>query len=690
MARQQLILDRYRVKKKAGAGGYGSVYHAYDTKLKRNVAIKTIEVSEADMARARLIAMEERLRDELAEAGEVSLGEADVRAGAESDGATGAAFSDDWPDDGSEMPSKASLTRSFAASSDARNEQDSRDAWSDQDDLPDLAEDDLFDHIPGLQEARMVAQLSDKNIVTVYDCVLQDGVAYIVMEYVEGKTLAQVLDESADLVTLDVVAAVFASVAHALDIAHSSEVLHLDIKPDNVMIDKRGVVKVTDFGLATLVDSGGHGETGGGTIGYMPLEQMRQEALDVRTDEWALASLVYEMISGANPFFADDLDEAEEVIEEAELVLPSLCWEELDAGVDDVIFAALDLDPDGRYPSVARFFDELAPYLGDVEEGTERLSAIVRGVSPEEPEEPQEASTPLAPFVERIGDGAVSGIVRAVSAVGAVALAALSLVNICLDPASAWGLLTDVPLAFWGLLAAVAFLSAIRPHAGALAALAMLAAALLANEAYALGVAVLLGSLAWWRFAGRFDEASPCALLLQPLLGSVGFAAVSPVAAGCFLTVGRASATAVFSAFLALVLASFGSRDLMGWNVVTNARFSSLDVQAVFLDMAFEPQTWCIVVSWIAAAALLSLFCARGKKSFDVAGACAAAVVLVAGACVAAALESNGAGPAPWLPSVSALTGSLFPGVLGIVFAALGIADRARWEPEEPSEPKGA
>ena len=78
--------------------------------------------------------------------------------------------------------------------------------------------------------------------------------------------------------------------------------LHLDIKPANVLINRQGEVNVTDFGLATLADANGTGRAGGGTIGYMPPEQMRSEALDARCDEWALASLTYEMLVGDNPF----------------------------------------------------------------------------------------------------------------------------------------------------------------------------------------------------------------------------------------------------------------------------------------------------------------------------------------------------------------------------------------------------
>lgn len=75
-----------------------------------------------------------------------------------------------------------------------------------------------------------------------------------------------------------------------------------------------------------------------GTIGYMPPEQMEQRNLSERCDEWALASLAYEMISGANPFLANSIPEAEDAIYDAELVIPSLCMEGLDPAIDDVMF----------------------------------------------------------------------------------------------------------------------------------------------------------------------------------------------------------------------------------------------------------------------------------------------------------------------------------------------------------------
>lgn len=104
------------------------------------------------------------------------------------------------------------------------------------------------DRIPGLEEARTAAHLNDANIVTVYDCVVEGNMAYVIMEYVEGKTLAKIMRELGNDITLDMIASVFGSVSHALEVAHKAGILHLDIKPENVIVNKEGVVKVTDFG----------------------------------------------------------------------------------------------------------------------------------------------------------------------------------------------------------------------------------------------------------------------------------------------------------------------------------------------------------------------------------------------------------------------------------------------------------
>ena len=231
--------------------------------------------------------------------------------------------------------------------------------------------------IPGLEEARMAAMLNDANIVSVYDFEIQGDTAYLILEYIEGMTLGELLAHYPEQITTDVIAAVFKAVSHALEVAHKNKVLHLDIKPDNVLIDKQGQVKVVDFGLARLAGEYGFGTAAGGTIGYMPLEQMKQELLDERCDEWALASLTYEMISGDNPFLAPTLQEAEKKIAGAELFVPSMYLDDADESVDDILFCALDPNKENRYDSVADFAREMKQCLGDPRKGKRQLARIV-------------------------------------------------------------------------------------------------------------------------------------------------------------------------------------------------------------------------------------------------------------------------------------------------------------------------
>lgn len=233
-------------------------------------------------------------------------------------------------------------------------------------------------HIPGIDEARTAALLKDEHIVTIYDVAICDSYAYLIMEYIEGITLTQLMERYAHNITLDALTALFDGIAAALSVAHRASVLHLDIKPDNILITPDGKVKVTDFGLATLLDAAGRGQTAGGTIGYMPLEQITRQHLDVRTDEWALASLTYCLIAQENPFKASTLEEAQHILSTARIALPSACWEEIAPEIDDVLLYALDPNSDNRYASIDDFAEEMDRFLGDAACGAEDLELCVR------------------------------------------------------------------------------------------------------------------------------------------------------------------------------------------------------------------------------------------------------------------------------------------------------------------------
>lgn len=803
MASSKLILDRYRVIGQAGAGGYGTVVHAFDTHLKRDVAIKCIELSEDEVARARLVALEARMAADLeapvdegaavadgpataagvappasapaaagvpsafpaapdflrgvderrgrrtsasavragavapeevppwdevpsAAAGDgaaASLAHWDARAAAAAGAARpglgghvaprktrhapgepapavevqdAAPMSDYFDESAVDVRHLRGIraSRTIDGASEKRRRRGGKAACeaaadpvatvsqapAPSADLDEPDDADLFEHIPGLEEARSVAKLSDANIVTVYDCAVEDSCAYVIMEYIEGKTLAEIIDEIDDNITLDVVAAVFTAVAHALEVAHSENTLHLDIKPENVIVNAKGVAKVTDFGLAALMDATGSGTTGGGTIGYMPLEQMRQEPLDVRTDEWALASLTYEMLAGENPFFAATLRGAEEAIEDAELVLPSLCWDELPAEADDVMFMALDPDREERYATIAEFSEALMPLLGNVKKGKKVLADIVKGkedaVAPPEPAVPAE---PLPPLVDRLGLRGLTVLGHAVAAVAVGLMAAVACANIHLTGGSALGLLTDSPVVFWVVVAVAAGVAAIRPSIGALLGYGALVVALGAHGDWVLALFTAAATGGWWYLIGRRGTTQAVSALVQPLLGAFGFAGVSPVLSGVLLPVLQAAISAAFAFLMALVMGSFGSLDLLNWDAVLHMELSG-NPQAACMAMLSQSGTWVIGISWVVGAVVYSLFCVRGTKAFDVAGSIACAVVLMLGVCAASHLSAFGGS---WLPTPAALLGALVPGVLGIVAAVMNAPDRARWAEEE-------
>lgn len=672
MTKTQLILNRYKPLAKAGAGGFGTVQVAWDTRIQRKVAIKCIPLSEAELLRAALpgadaidVSPDERSESVIASsvhaagsAGSSSsiVDPADVPpwedlpeeagfAGSGDAGDSGA--SDDQKELASVSVSQAGCDSAGTSSSDASLGQLLPGQSASLTNAVDPASRPLvrtLSRIPGLDEARTAAILSDPSIVTVHDFEIQDSTAYLIMEYVEGMTLTELLRDHDDRLTLDVVAAVFDAVAHALEVAHENGVLHLDIKPDNILINASGQVKVTDFGLATLADAQGYGVAGGGTIGYMPLEQMRQENLDARCDEWALASVTYEMLAGENPFLAPNLFQAQEAIEDGELVLPSLCWDNLDPAADDPIFYALDPEREERYETVADFAEELSLFLGDPAKGRAELADIVAGPDEEEETEPQPRE-PGIPLRDRITPELLFFGSHACGAAGSALLAFAALQNISQTEGFA------NPL-FWGLLLLITLAGALRPHLGALLGFVSLSAMLVMCGVPAAGCVLLAGTGVWWWYLGRAGDATANAALATPLAGAIGLGPLGPLAAGFALRPVAAMATAAFQVLCGFMLAGLGSASFMGWDVLatwhfSTAAFASDAVMDRMAAMLTEPGTWIMAASWVLAAGACALLRWHPTRLFASFGVLAGAAVLVAGFVLAAVCGS---------PSASAFT----------------------------------
>lgn len=481
--------------------------------------------------------------------------------------------------------------------------------------------------VPGLEEARTAAMLSDPSIAGVYDFEVKGNYAYLIMEYVDGMTLTKLLREAKDEVDPDVVAAVFEAVSHALETAHDNQVLHLDIKPDNILINRQGQVKVTDFGLAQLSDAAGFGQARGGTIGYMPPEQMRFEALDGRCDQWALASVVYEMVSGTNPFLAHGLDEAVSAIEGAELVLPSLCMEGLDPSIDDVLFCALDPDREERFPSVSEFAEELEPCLGSPKQGVRKLSSLVGACLDDGDEMEEETDGPTEPWrlLDRVPYVSWTVMLRVWGACNALAVSLPALAAI----PQAGGL--SGPIVWVGCSLSVV-LGAASPALGAVLSLAFVAAAFAYGAAYALAAATVAFAAVWWWAFGRFGKEQAVASFTPALAGGFGLGAAVPLVCGGLLTLRYALAAAAWGFALSLLLGSFGSPDVLGWSV-----FSALVTPGVGLEagerlvgMLSDPGTWCVALAWALSAVISSLGASRGSSQGVLVGGVVSGVVMTA------------------------------------------------------------
>jgi serine/threonine protein kinase len=210
------------------------------------------------------------------------------------------------------------------------------------------------------REARSAGSLSHPGIVTIYDVEQQGELAYIAMEYVDGPTLDQLLSEPQPLAP-NRIFSILAQTAAALDYAHGKGIVHRDIKPANIMIAGDGTAKITDFGIAKITASDHFTMTGSivGTPHYMSPEQVQGQQVDGRSDQFSLAVIAYEMLTGEKPYTGEHLTTVVYKIVAEEPVAPHRINATLAGSIDGALRKGLAKKPDARYRTCSEFIDAL-------------------------------------------------------------------------------------------------------------------------------------------------------------------------------------------------------------------------------------------------------------------------------------------------------------------------------------------
>jgi beta-lactam-binding protein with PASTA domain/tRNA A-37 threonylcarbamoyl transferase component Bud32 len=271
--------------------------------------------------------------------------------------------------------------------------------------LPQMARDTSFVE-RFRREAQAAARLNQPNIVGVYDTGADDGTQYIVMEFIEGRTLAEFM-ATGRRPTPSQAAEIAQKIAAAIAAAHAQGVIHRDIKPGNVMITRDGVIKVMDFGIARVLGPETAPQTSAvlGTASYLSPEQAQGGPVDARTDIYSLGAVLYELLTARPPFTGDSpVAVAYKQVNEAPAV-PSSLNPDVPARLDAVVMKALSKNPSNRYQTAEEFSADLARVIAGQEVEATPLMPAAIGDATQVISRPSAHTAVLPPTEEPKGSG---------------------------------------------------------------------------------------------------------------------------------------------------------------------------------------------------------------------------------------------------------------------------------------------
>ena len=473
-----------------------------------------------------------------------------------------------------------------------------------------------------LREARTSSMLAHPNIVTVYDFEVEGSFAYLVMEYVDGLTLAELLKRvEGGILTHDEASCLVQSVASALGYAHENGVLHMDIKPTNIMIDRTGTVKLCDFGMASLASAAGYGGARGGTIGYMPPEQIEGDIVDERTDVFSLAVVVWQALLGESPFKAPTAEKSLALIRKGP-GNPSKADSALAGMAEEALLGALAPDPASRIPSVETLAKELVFALGDPAVGLQSLRDLVIQ-SPEraqdDPEDWEGERLPLGISYPWLPTTFTRILTAGLTFYTALPLAA--------------SLLTQGRTIEWSAAAICAALAGVWPPLGAALIGAAACTAIIVHSSTTIAMlfaaALALSLLLWWAACGVRSDLSSLTMLLpidlrSPLAGTA--------VAGTAFTPLAAAVTALVSWFIGSI-----------WPTLQSAGFTLDGLgRSLVSQLASAPSLVSAAGCFLAALLCSTLSWHNGTVSRAVLGQTLGCIVLVGSQLLAERMENGG------------------------------------------------
>jgi len=236
----------------------------------------------------------------------------------------------------------------------------------------DLANDDKF--VRRFQrEALSASSLSHPNIVEMYDVGEDDGQYYIVMEYVDGKTLKQVLKQRGSLSITEVID-IMLQLTDGMAHAHDAYIIHRDIKPQNIMILSNGMIKITDFGVATALNSTQLTQTNSvmGTVHYLPPEQAQGKGSTIKSDIYSMGIMMYELLTGLVPYKGDNaveiaLKHLKEPLPSVRKTIPSI-----PQSIENIIIKSTAKNPKNRYLDAREMHDDIKTALDETRKDESR------------------------------------------------------------------------------------------------------------------------------------------------------------------------------------------------------------------------------------------------------------------------------------------------------------------------------